>query len=439
MHKRKSIAVIGSGISGLSAAWLLSRAHDVTLFESDGRLGGHSNTFEAAGCPVDTGFIVFNPVSYPNLVALFDHLGVPTQDAPMGFSVSLDGGKAEYSGASVGTLIGHTRNLASADHWRMMIDLVRFLRQGPHWARTMADETVTLATFLKQKGFSDAFSRRHILPMAAAIWSTPSDEVMNFPAAAFFRFFANHGLLEVRQRPQWQTVTGGSRVYVQKLLRDFRGSVRAASPVQAITRHAGRVDVHSGEMTSPFDACVIATHADQALRLLTDPSAEERRLLGAFAYAENRAVLHRDPTLMPRRRHLWSSWNYLAAPNVAGRERLSVTYWMSELQSLGDRQLFVTLNPTRPVRQEAIIAAFDYAHPIFDRNAMTAQKQLWSLQGQRNTWLCGSYFGYGFHEDGLQAGLAVAEQLGGVTRPWAIESGSSRIHVRPVERAMELA
>ncbi len=439
MHRRKSIAVIGSGIAGLSAAWLLSRAHDVTVIEADDRLGGHSNTVDASGEPVDTGFIVFNPASYPNLVGLFAHLGVPVQDAPMGFAVSLDGGASEYSGAGLGSLIGHPRNLADPGHWRMMADLARFFRQAPHWASSMADETVALADFLKQEGFSDAFLTRHILPMAAAIWSTPSAEVMSFPAAAFFRFFANHGLLEVRQRPQWKTVTGGCRVYVQKLAREFGGAIRLADPIAAVTRHPGGVEVRSAGSSSRFDACVIATHADQALGLLTDATERERQLLGAFSYAKNRAVLHRDAALMPRRRKLWSSWNYLSSRNSAGERELSVTYWMSELQSLADRNLFVTLNPQREVHDGSVLATFDYAHPVFDRRAMDAQKDLWSLQGLRNTWFCGSYFGYGFHEDGLQAGLAVAEQLGGVTRPWTADNASARIHVRPVERMAEVA
>lgn len=439
MPQRKSIAVIGSGISGLSAAWLLSRAHEVTLLEADERLGGHSNTVDADGTAVDTGFIVFNPQSYPNLVALFAHLGVPVQDASMGFAVSLDAGAIEYSGNGLASLIGHPRNLADLNHWRMMADLARFFRLGPTWAATLTDEKTDLATFLRRERFSEAFLDRHILPMAAAIWSTPSSKVMSFPAAAFFRFFANHGLLTVRDRPVWKTVNGGSRIYVRKLIDDFHGRIRNGARVEAVTRHGNGVDVLAGGAMERFDACVIASHADQALAILGDASDRERRLLGAFRYASNRAVLHRDVRLMPRRKRLWSSWNYLSSSDASGARTLSVTYWMSHLQSLKDRALFVTLNPLHEANPDAVVATFDYAHPIFDRAAMAAQKDLWSLQGDRNTWFCGSYFGYGFHEDGLQAGLAVAEQLGGILRPWSVDGASARIHVRPVARPVEVA
>lgn len=439
MRKRKSVAVVGSGISGLSAAWLLSSGHDVTLFEADDRLGGHSNTVDADGTFVDTGFIVFNPQSYPNLVSLFAHLDVPVHDAPMSFSVSLEGGRSEYSGDNLGTLIGHPRNLLDRQHWRMMLDLVRFFRLAPEWAKSLTDETTELSTFLKLNGFSEAFLDRHILPMAAAIWSTPSARVMSFPAASFFRFFANHGLLQPRNQPQWKTVTGGSRTYVQRLASGIKGTVRVGSAVETISRLPFGVEVRSGGVKSRFDACVLATHADQALALLSDPSAQERRLLGAFAYQANRAVLHRDRSVMPRRRRLWSSWNYLAGPAIDGARALSVTYWMSKLQGLPDPDLFVTLNPARDIPEERVLGVYDYAHPVFDGPAMEAQTKLWSLQGQRNTWFCGSYFGYGFHEDGLQSGLAVAEQLGGLARPWSVEGQSSRIHVRPLVPMAEVA
>ncbi|HRK17742.1 MAG TPA: FAD-dependent oxidoreductase [Hyphomicrobiaceae bacterium] len=427
MTRRKSIAVIGSGISGLSAAWLLAEAHDVTLFEADGRLGGHSNTVMVGDVPVDTGFIVFNPPSYTNLTAFFDHLGVPTKPAPMGFAVSLDDGRSEYSGAGLGALVGHGRNLVDFGHWRMMADLVRFFRDGARWAKTLVEDSRPLGAFLTEHGYSQAFLDRHILPMAAAIWSTPASTVLDFPAASFFRFFANHGLLEVYDRPVWRTVDGGSQVYVRALAQRLAGKIRVGAPVRSVRRSATGVEISAGTRTERFDACVIGAHADDALSLLADADDVERETLGAFRYQSNHAVLHRDASLMPRRRRLWSSWNYAARSGDDGSRDLSVTYWMSELQTLPLDDVFVTLNPMHAPAADRVVAEFDYAHPVFDQRAMAMQRELWGLNGRRRTWFCGSYFGYGFHEDGLQAGLAVAEELGGVRRPWRVANESGRI------------
>jgi predicted NAD/FAD-binding protein len=435
MRPPSKIAVIGSGISGLSAAWLLSQRYGVTLFEADRRAGGHSNTVEAPGLsgpvPVDTGFIVYNTASYPNLIALFEHLGVATAPTSMSFAVSLGQGRCEYSGDSIASLVGHASNAVSPAHWHMIRDILRFFREAPELV-VAADETLSLGHYLTTARYSDAFIARHILPMAAAIWSTPSKDVLRFPAAAFARFFANHGLLQIKDRPQWRTVVGGSREYVRRLLEAFRGEVRLGVPAKRISRDGSGVTVTTSDGIQRFDACVIAIHADQALTLLADADPEERSLLGAFKYTQNHALLHTDKTLMPRRRRLWSSWNYLG--DGAGiEEELSVTYWMNRLQPLGDSapELFVTLNPGREIRAKHSISAFDYAHPMFDSAAMRAQRELWRLQGSRRTWFCGSYFGYGFHEDGLQSGLAAAEDLGGIRRPWSLPDESSRIHLAP--------
>lgn len=435
MVKALSIAVIGSGVSGLGAAWLLSKTHRVTLFETAGYAGGHANTVDVPGSgattAVDTGFIVYNTASYPNLIALFDHLDVPTSATNMGFAVSLDNGRYEYSGDGLGGLFGQPANIVNPHHWRMILDMLRFFREAQSGVKSGIALTSaggpTLGQYLAQNGYSDAFVRRHIVPMAAAIWSTPSADIMDYPAAAFIRFFQNHGLLQVNDRPAWRTVVGGSRSYVNRLLAAMPGRLMLDTAVTAIVRGNSNVTIVHGQGRQEFDACVIAAHADDALGLLSDPDPRERAMLGAFRYTPNRAVLHDDPSFMPKRRRLWSSWNYLADAATADAS-LSLTYWMNTLQPLNTtRDLFVTLNPRRAVARTREIAAFEYRHPLFDRAAMAAQGDLWSLQGRRNTWFCGSYFGYGFHEDGLQAGLAVAEDIGGVRRPWQVANESGRI------------
>ena len=427
------IAVIGSGISGLSAAWLLSQRHDVTLFEAENRLGGHANTVDCrtneGSVAVDTGFIVYNCATYPNLVALFDYLNVPTAPSSMGFGVSLDGGAYEYSGDSLLQMMGHPGNLADPGHWRMLWDIVRFFRTAAEQARQL-DETVTLGQFVRGQGYSRAFMERHLLPMAGAIWSSAPQQMLDYPARCFLRFFDNHGLLNFIDRPQWRTVTGGSREYVERLVGDSRFRALTGHGVQAIERYSHGVVVQAGNgFRERFDHVVIGTHADQALAMLKEPTAAERHCLAAFRYGRNRAVLHRDASLMPRRRRLWSSWNYVS--EKAGEDRSStVTYWMNALQPLATTtDLFVTLNPQRDPAAETIDQEFSYQHPIFTKETALAQKRLWSLQGEQRTWFCGAHFGAGFHEDGLQAGLAVAEQLGGALRPWRVAQQNARIHI----------
>jgi predicted NAD/FAD-binding protein len=434
--KTRHIAVVGSGISGLSAAWLLSQKHRVTLIEADHRPGGHSNTVDCevdgADVSVDTGFIVYNPPAYPNLTALFEHLGVPTAPSNMSFAVSMGNGAYEYTGSGLSQLMGHAGNLLDPGHWRLIRDIPRFFRT------TMAklpglSEDVTLAEFLKAEGYSDYFMDRHLLPMAGAIWSAAPGDMRDYPARAFLRFFDNHGLLKITGRPLWRTVKGGSREYVARVIRDGLFETRLRTPIAAIRRSPSGVVLRTvaGEEQS-YDDVVIAAHADQALSMLTDATAEERRLLKAFRYSRNRAILHRDDGLMPKRRRLWSSWNYLSELPPHAATTSAVTYWMNKLQPLPVQSpLFVSLNPLKEPEMAKVLAEFDYDHPIFDPAAMAAQRELWKIQGARRTWFCGSYCGSGFHEDGIQAGLAVAEQLGGVRRPWLVANESGRIHLGP--------
>lgn len=432
--KKLNIAVIGSGISGLSAAWLLSQRHDVRLFESETRIGGHANTvwcrMPEGDVAVDTGFIVYNELAYPNLVALFDYLDVPTAATDMGFAVSLEGGLIEYAGHGLRQIIGSPRSVIDRDHWKMLSETARFFKTAAIRTEAMPDH-VSLADFLAAEGYGEAFIDRHLLPMAAAIWSSAPQQMLQYPARSFLRFFQNHGLLQIRNRPKWRTVVGGSGQYVSRLVADSRMKVAAGRPVRMVSRNGTGVtlDFAGGERQS-FDHVVIATHADQALALLSAPSVGERDLLSAFNYSMNDAVLHRDARLMPVRRRLWSSWNYVGP---AEAQQCSVTYWMNALQPLPTAtDLFVSLNPAIEPEASTVAARFQYSHPIFDARAMDAQRNLWDLQGQQNTWYCGAHFGAGFHEDGLQAGLAVAEALGGVPRPWNLDSPSGRIHVGPV-------
>ncbi len=418
------IAVIGAGISGLAAAWLLSHRHDVTLYEAEARLGGHSHTVEAGGVPVDTGFIVYNEPAYPNLTALFKHLGVATQASDMSFSVSLENPTLEYAGSNLAALFAQKRNLLSPRFFAMLRDLVRFYRAAP--GAVAREQEMSLRDFLRQGGYGAAFAEDHLYPMIAAIWSCPGEQAGDLPAAAFVRFCDNHGLLKLANRPVWRTVTGGAREYVARLRQAFNGVIRADHAVCEVRRTKAGIMVRdkSGD-TARFDQAVLACHADTALRLIATPSPPEQALLGAFRYTRNETWLHNDTRFMPRRKAAWAAWNYTGKRGASAP--VSVTYWMNKLQTLPTRQnWFVTLNP--PVQPADGLLRQIYEHPVFDLAALRAGRALWSLQGADRLWFCGAYFGAGFHEDGLQAGLAVAEELGGVRRPWNVADESGRIH-----------
>lgn len=433
--RRRKVAVIGSGISGLSAAWLLSKTTDVVLYESENRPGGHANTVDAGSTrdtiAVDTGFIVYNDRNYPNLVALFDHLNVPTEASNMSFAASLDGGGFEYSGSGIGGLLGQRSNIVNPRFWKMLSGIRRFYAEAPELAARGDLGGMTLGEYCDQAEYGRSFIEDHLLPMGAAIWSTTITDMRDYPMEAFIRFFVNHGLVVVKGRPQWRTVKGGSREYVSRLLADFAGEVRLGCSVIEVRREADHVmvtDTKAG--VDIFDDVVIATHADQALAMLADADLTESKLLGAFRYTANTAVLHSDATLMPQRKQVWASWNFIGDSGMNSEQPLCVTYWMNKLQNLENAPpMFLTLNPNREIASEKILARFEYTHPLFDQPAIRAQKDLWQLQKRRNTWFCGAHFGSGFHEDGLQSGLAVAEQLGGMKRPWNVENESGRIVV----------
>jgi len=415
------IAVIGAGVAGLGAAWTLSRQNDVVIYEREDRFGGHACTVDVptphGPRPVDMGFIVFNERNYPNLVALFDHLGVPTEDSDMSFAVSLDGGHFEYA-SCYGGYLAQRRNLVRPSFLRMTRDILKFNRLAPRLLNRAEDVNFTIGEFIADAGFSAAFRDRYLVPMASCIWSTPLGRMLDYPAQTFARFFNNHGLLTIGPQLRWRTVSGGSRSYVERIATPLRSRARLAQPAAAVRRDSFGVHVRdaSGHWDR-FDKIVLACHADQALGLLTDATAMERSLLGTFSYSSNDVWLHQDATLMPRRRKTWASWNYVAESGALDA-KASVTYWMNRLQNLpNDLPLFVSVNPTRLPADSTVHAHTVFEHPMYDSAAIRAQRHLHEIQGVQDTYFCGSYCGYGFHEDALSAGLDVAEQLG-AARPW---------------------
>ncbi len=420
--RRERVAVIGAGIAGLSCAWLLRDAHDVVLYEAEPRLGGHADTqeVEVAGEPiaVDTGFIVYNEVNYPNLVALFSALGVATEPSDMSFAVARLDRDLEYAGGTLAQLFADPRNALSPRFWGMLADVLRFYRRAPALLAS-ANDCVTLGDYLDREGYGAAFVHDHLLPMGAAIWSASVTKMREFPARAFVQFFQNHGLLRLSDRPRWRTVTGGSKQYVAKVAEALGPRVRADRPVVALRRDGSGIWVHAeGAQPERFDRAVLAVHGDQALRLLDPPSEAEVRILSAVRYQENRLVLHTDPALMPRRRKVWSSWNYLSTGAADETRAVSVSYWMNRLQNLNTRvPLIASLNPFREPDPRSVLVERVYRHPQYDPAMLAAQRALPAIQGRDRVHFCGAWCGYGFHEDGIASAVRVAEALG-APPPW---------------------
>ncbi|WP_088625470.1 NAD(P)/FAD-dependent oxidoreductase [Oceanicola sp. 22II-s10i] len=410
---RRRIAIVGSGISGLSAAYYLSPDHDVTLYEADTRLGGHARTVVAGlngDQPVDTGFIVFNYATYPHLTRLFDELGVPVTKSDMSFSASIDGGRIEYGLTNLRTLTAQRRNLLRPGYYRMMSDIMRFGREAEAAAR---DDEMTIGELVRDLKMGRWFSDNFLMPMCGAIWSTPLREVDQFPAQSLVRFFRNHALFAQTPDHQWWTVRGGSVEYVRRLkdALTVRGCrILTGTPVHEVRRGPEGVVVKAGEgaRSERFDEIVFACHSDQALRILGDQaSVEERSALGDIRYQTNRAVLHRDPSQMPKRRACWASWAYRSQDGAIG-----VTYWMNKLQNIPESDpLFVTLNPSSEIAPDMIYDSVDFAHPMFDRAALSAQTRIGAMQGQQNTWFAGAYLGNGFHEDGIASAVKVVDRI----------------------------
>jgi predicted NAD/FAD-binding protein len=417
------VAVIGSGISGLSSAYFLNRNFDVHLFERDHRIGGHSHTvdadFNGVKVPVDTGFIVYNPLNYPNLVSMFAHLDVPWIETDMSFAVSLREGGCEYEGSLSG-FVAQPGNLLRSRYWTMLSNLVRFYRTGYRAAFDgPADES--LAQFLNREGYATAFVEDHLLPMGAAIWSCSAHTMLDYPVRSLLQFMENHKLLNFIDRPKWRTVKGGSREYVRRIADALGGEdgdrIHLGRHISGLRREQGGVILSiAGEGDVWFDKVVMAAHADQSLAMISDATAAEHDILSSFRFQPNRAVLHSDPSLMPKRRGAWGAWNYIGGDGVD--ESLCLTYWMNKLQSIDNAYpLFETLNPHREPDPALVHGSYSYDHPMFDERAVLAQGWLANIQGTGDLFYAGAWTGHGFHEDGLKSGIAIARTLG-VEIPW---------------------
>ncbi|MCX7258150.1 MAG: FAD-dependent oxidoreductase [Polaromonas sp.] len=407
MSKKQRIAIVGAGISGLSSAWLLSHLHEITLFEAGSYLGGHTNTvdvtLEGKTHPVDTGFLVFNEKTYPNLIAMFEQLGVVSVETEMSFAVSLENPHLEWAGSSLATVFGQKRNLLRPGFWSMLSDILRFNRESTAWLAMHPGNQRSLQDFLSAGRYSKTFADWYLLPMAAAIWSCPTAQMRDMPLATFIRFCQNHGLLQVFDRPMWRTVQGGGREYVRKIAGHL-DDIRLACPVSAVTRDGDQLRVTHAQGSERFDQVVMACHSDQAQAILGVTASDgQREVLSAIRYQPNRAVLHTDPALLPRDEKLWSAWNYFAGQGAAGEQPVGVSYLINKLQPLPFKTpVVVTLNPAREPDPAKVLAEFDYAHPIFDGPAIAAQQKLADVQGENGIWLAGAWGGYGFHEDGLK-------------------------------------
>jgi len=414
----KKIAVIGAGISGLSAAWLLREKFDVTLYEAEPRAGGHADTqvltLDGETVPVDTGFIVFNDVNYPNLLGFFAALGVASHESNMSFGVSRNNGAFEYAGGELKQLFAQPGNVLKPRFLAMVRDILRFNKSAPALLET--GSCATLGAYLAAERYSAGFVEDYVLPMGAAIWSASVEGMKAFPAKSFVRFFLNHGLLSISDRPVWRTVTGGSRVYVSRVLQDLK-KVKLASVVRAVRRAEDGVHVTFERATEMFDQVVFACHADQALAVIEAPTEGERQVLGAVSFQDNEAVLHQDAALMPRRKLAWSSWNYLSHGQDF-HEKVCLTYWMNLLQGMETRlPLLVSLNPRLPIDASKILLRKTYRHPRFDTAAMDAQARLAEIQGVARLWFGGAWTRWGFHEDGILSAVNICNALG-VRAPW---------------------
>ena len=431
------IAVVGSGIGGISASWLLSPVHEVDVFEASERLGGHTYTLDVRpgteAFPIDTGFMVFNRRTYPNLTRFFEHLGIEAVDASMSFSVQVPSENIEWSGTSLNSVFAQRKNVANPRFLRMLTDVLRFSRDAD---RLLADPSLadlTLGELLEREGYGESFSDWYLIPMGDAIWSTPPGKMLDYPALTFLRFCDNHGLLHITGKPQWLSVRGGSRQYLEKAARTFSGEVFEAEPVERVERMATGARVHTPRRVKDYDAVVMAAHPPETLEILSDSaSAEEREVLSAFRYWPNDTVIHTDESFLPKSRRAWASWNWYSSSTDMTKTMLMLTYRLNTLQALPEEAptVMVTLNRDRDPAPGTVLAETSFDHPMYSAEAIAAQSRLGRLQGAGHIWFAGAWTRYGFHEDGMLSGVRIAEALG-APLPWAHELDASRTRVRP--------
>ena len=420
LKPEQKVAVIGSGISGLGVAWLLSPHANITLFEATGRIGGHAKTVTVnrndEEIPVDIGFIVFNKINYPNLTKLFELLEVPIQKSNMSFAVSVNEGEFEYGSSGIGAFVSRPTNLLKPAFWGLFRDIVTFYKTSLQ--DTSLEPNMSVKELIHHRNFGKWFEKYYLLPMSGAIWSTPRSEILKFPANLMVKFFEHHGLLSFTGQHQWWTVSGGSKNYVENLRTQIKANIRLHAPVESVQRNAEGIQIKTkGQQAETYDHVIFACHSDTTLQILKGPSSEEHSILSSIPYRTNRIVLHQDPNLMPKRKACWSSWVYLA--NTMGdEENASVTYWMNSLQGIPMKQpLFATLNPNKTISEESIFVEHNFEHPQYDYRAVQAHANLPNIQGQNNTWFCGAWTGMGFHEDGFFSAIKVAKMMG-VNPPW---------------------
>lgn len=416
VQSSQRIAVIGSGIAGLTSAYLLSRHHEVTVFEANDYLGGHTHTrnIERAGkiYPVNTGFIVYNDWTYPNFIKLMSELGVETQASEMSFSVHCANSGLEYNGTSLNSLFAQRRNLLRPKFWRMVKDILRFNKETVAALTRGDDLSLTLGEYIAKNNYSDGFRDFYIIPMGAAIWSASTDVMMNFPLEFFLKFFNNHGMLSVDDRPTWRVLSHGSSAYIPKLTQPYKDRIRLNTPVVKISRTAQKVMVHTANGSEEFDQVVLACHSDQALSMLEKPTHNEQEVLGAIPYQDNEVVLHTDTRLMPKKRLAWAAWNYHIPQRCS--EHAMLTYNMNILQNFENapETFLVSLNRSTEIDPKKVIEKYNYAHPVFTQDGVAAQQRHSEISGHNRTHYCGAYWFNGFHEDGVNSGLRVAERFG---------------------------
>ena len=404
------IAVIGSGISGLSAAFYLSKKFKVDLFEQEDYFGGHSCTYDIKNgnktIPVDLGFIVFNKLTYPNLINFLKELDIPFEKSNMSFSVSIQGSNIEYGGRGLKAIFANKLNIFNINFLKMLKEIISFYKNAPTLLKNNIDSE-TLGSYLEKSNLSKYFIEYHIIPMVAAIWSMPFKKAKDIPLKLFLNFFINHGLFKTKNRPQWYTITNRSRTYVKKVLAEISGEVFKNYKVDRVHRNEDTVKITIGNEHLYYDQVILASHADQSLKILEEPTEEEQRILSKFKYVSNTAILHTDKKLMPKRKLAWSSWN-----SISNKNKTCVTYWLNNLQNLNcNDNFFLTLNSIYEINKENIIKKINFTHPYFNSETSRLQKDLNSLQGKKRTWYCGSYFGYGFHEDGIKSTLEMLKYI----------------------------